>query len=103
MNHFTDLRGFNGIRAVPIWRFLAAQPPGPRPFGAYFTPLSPQTRNLARRLGLPKDKLEYVFSFTDRGDLIPLRGGRGAYVFYSRTDYEVEPDRQTYHGKRAGP
>jgi hypothetical protein len=103
MDHYTNMTGFNSIRASPIWRFLAAQPPGPRPFGTYFTSLGPRTRNLAKRLGLPKDKLEYMFSFADRGDLIPLHGGRGAYVFYSRTDYEVEPDRQTYHGKRVGP
>jgi hypothetical protein len=103
MNHFTDLKGFNAIRATPIWRFRAKQPRGRRPFGAYFTPLSGRTPDLARHLRLPKDKLEYVFSFTDRGDLIPLRGGRGIYVFYCPTDYEVEPDRQTYQGKRVGP
>jgi hypothetical protein len=103
MNRFTDLKGFNGIRASPIWRFRAAQPPGRHPFGAYFTTLSARTPNLARRLGIPKSKVEYVFGFTDRGDLRPLPGRRGLFIFYSPSDYEVEPARQLFHGKRASP
>ena len=83
------------------WRFLASQPPGSRPFGAYFTAPSARTPNLAKRLGIPKSKLEYVFSFGDRGDLRTLPEGRGAFIFYSPGDYEVEPDRQIYHGKAA--
>jgi len=103
MNHFTDTKGYNGIRAFSIWRFRAAKPPGLRPFGAYFTTLSAQTRKLAKRLGIPKSKVEYVFSFIDRGDLKPLPGGRGAYISYSPTDYDVEPDRQLVHGKAKNP
>ena len=41
--------------------------------------------------------------YSARGDLKPLVGGRGAFIFYSPTDYEVEPDRQGYHGKAANP
>jgi hypothetical protein len=98
MHHYTDRKGYNAIRAVSPWRFVAQKPPGDHPVGAYFTTLSPGTRNLAQRLRVAKDKTEFVFSFTTRGDLIPLRGARGQYIFYSPTDYEVEDSRQLYAG-----
>jgi hypothetical protein len=47
---------------------------------------------------LPKSKVKYVFVFTDLGDLRPLDGGRGRYVFYSPVNYDVEEDRQEYGG-----
>lgn len=100
MNHFTDGNGYKGIRATPVWRFRARRPPGNRPFGEYFTTLPPKAPNLARRLGIPKSKLEYVFSFIDHGDLKRLAGSRGLFI-YSPVDYEVEADRQTYQGKAA--
>ena len=103
MNYFTDTKGYKGIRASLVWRFRAAQPPGVRPFGAYFTTLPARTRKLAKRLGIPKSKVEYVFSFIDQGDLSPLPGGRGAYIFNSSTDYEVEQDRQLYQGQARFP
>src|SRR5437660_1245920 len=101
MNHYTDQDGYNAIRASSPWRFRASQPPDPKshPFGAYFTTLPPDTPNLAIRLRIPKRKLEYLFSFVDGGDLIPLDGDRGEWIFYSREDYYVEKDRQLYHGK----
>ncbi|MBI1914462.1 MAG: hypothetical protein HYS12_06945 [Planctomycetes bacterium] len=99
MYHFTDTKGYNGIRASCPWRFRASQPPGDHPVGAYFTTLPPGTPNLAKRLGIPKSKLEYVFAFTDAGDLTPLPGGRGEFIFYYPEDYPVEEARQIYHGK----
>ncbi len=56
--------------------------------------MPPGTPKLAKRLMIPRSKLEYVFTFADAGNLIPLRGDRGAWVFYSPTDYFVERDRQ---------
>ena len=100
MNHFTDKAGYNGIRAGKDWLFRAAQPPGDRPFGAYFTTLPPETRRLSTRLRIPKRKLEYVFCFVDVGDLVSLDGDRGDYIFYSKVDYAVEPARQQYKGER---
>lgn len=94
MNHFTDRAGFNAISANQPWHFRAAQPPGGHPFGAYFTTLEPGTRHLASRLGIPKEKMAYVFSFVDVGDLVPLRGGRGDFIFYSPADYDVAQGRQ---------
>ncbi len=98
MNHFTDLAGYNAIRASVVWRFLALQPRGNHPFGAYFTTLAPGRRHLAQRLRAPKSKVEYVFEFVDAGDLTPLPGGRGRYIFYSPRDYDVAQPRQLYHG-----
>ena len=96
--HYTDLAGHNAIGSQPIWRFVAAQPPGDRPVGAYFTNLGPDTPNLAQRLRIPRTKLEFQFCFASSDDFEPLRGGRGAYIFYSPTDYLVDPPRQQYRG-----
>lgn len=52
--HYTDRDGYNAIVSQPIWRFVASQPPGDHPFGAYFTDLPPTTKNLANRLRIPR-------------------------------------------------
>jgi hypothetical protein len=91
MSHYTDQAGFNAIRALKPWVFRASQPPGDHPFGAYFTTLAPDTPNLARRLRIPRMKTEFVFTFADVGDLKPLHGGRGEFIFYSPRDYSVDP------------
>lgn len=96
--HYTDQDGYNAIRSQVTWHFVAAQPPGDHPFGAYFTSLGKTTKNLAQRLRVPKTKLAYFFEFTDVGDLKPLPGGRGQFIVYSPTDYDVESGRQLGHG-----
>jgi hypothetical protein len=98
MFHYTNLAGYNAIRATTDWRFKAHQPPGNHPFGAYFTTLPKNTLNLAVRIRIPKSKLQYVFEFTDAGDLTPLPGGRGRFIFYSSVDYIVVKSRQTFAG-----
>lgn len=98
MNHFTNKSGYNAIRAASPWLFRAAQPPGDHPVGAYFTTLARGTKNLAQRLLIPKEKTEFVFEFADTGELVPLPGGRGYFIFYSPTDYSVPKSRQEYHG-----
>src|SRR5438874_4482380 len=92
--HYTNVAGYNGIRAQPTWRFLARKPPGDRPVGAYFTCLSPDTPKLAKRLGIPRSKVAYKFVFADVNDLQSLDGGRGDWIFYSPIDYPVAEDRQ---------
>jgi hypothetical protein len=102
MNHFTNQTGFNAIRSQPVWAFKAHQPPPARqPPGAYFTTYPPDEPNLAVKLFLPREKLRYIFSFVDQGDLLPLPGGRGRLkrIFYSPVTYEVERSRQTFHGR----
>jgi hypothetical protein len=99
MHHYTDRRGYRGISSQPMWLFEAHQPPGDHPRGAYFTTLPPTTPNLAVRLRIPREKLTYGFDFTDVGDLVPLRGGRGDYVLYSPEDYAVAPERQNASGE----
>jgi hypothetical protein len=94
MHHYSDKDGYNAIGATSPWQFRASQPPGDHPFGAYFTTLPPGTPKLAVRLRIPKSKLEYVFTFIDVGDLTPLRGDRGEWIFYSLTDYFVDEPRQ---------
>jgi hypothetical protein len=99
MHHYTDQEGYNSIRASVIWHFRASQPPGDHPLGAYFTSLAPGTPKLAKRLGIPKRKAEFFFSFEDAGDLKALEGDRGRWIFYSTEDYNVEADRQRACGK----
>lgn len=96
--HYTDQVGYNAIHSQVVWRFSASQPPGQHPFGAYFTTLGRDTRNLAQRLRIPRSKVAYYFEFVDVGDLTPLPGGRGQYIFYSAADYDVDPPRQCGHG-----
>lgn len=98
MNHFTNKTGYNAIGSQTSWCFKASEPPTDHPAGAYFTTLSPQAPNLAVRLRIPRDKLEFLFQFYDAGDLRPLPGGRGAYIFYSPLDYVVVEGRQEYKG-----
>lgn len=100
MNHYTDRQGYNSIRAQPIWLFFALQPPPEdHPVGAYFTSLPRDTPKLAKKLLISRDKVKYVFTFVDVGDLKPLRGGRGNFIFYSPEDYPVAEDRQQFHGE----
>ncbi|MGD0092761.1 MAG: hypothetical protein ABSE73_22850 [Planctomycetota bacterium] len=49
---------------------------------------------------MPRKKREFCFGFVDVGDLKALRGDRGAYVFYSASDYVVTEGRQRYSGRR---
>ncbi len=62
--------------------------------------LPPSTRNLAKRLRIPREKTGFAFCFTDVGDLLPLPGGRGEFIFYSEDDYVVDESRQVIHGPR---
>lgn len=101
MHHYTDKPSWNAIRSQVDWTFSASQPPGEHPFGAYFTTLHPTTPNLAARLRIPKAKTEYVFCFIDVGDLTPLPGGRGTFIFYFPGDYVVAQPRQLSSGEVA--
>jgi len=99
MFHYSDATGFKAIVSQPVWTFVAVQPPGGHPFGAYFTTLTPKKSKLAQRHRIPKAKLEYVLEFADNGDLLPLPGGRGEYVFYNPDNYAVEKSRQRFAGR----
>src|SRR5262249_34232610 len=104
MHHYTNKKGYNGIRAQSPWRIRASKPPPEdHPFGAYFSTLAPGSPNLALRLRVPVEKTEFVFCFLERGDLRRLRGGRGGaratgHIFYSPEDYLVEKERHLYEG-----
>lgn len=97
-NHFTNKVGYDGIRSQREWRFRAAQPPGEHERGAYFTTLDASAPRLAARLGIPREKLAYLFAFTGQVGLEPMNGGRGSYILFSRLDYLVAPERQAGHG-----
>ena len=99
MNHYTDAKGYKGIRAVSPWRFQAGkQRTSTKPFGVYFTTLLPTDPNFVRRVRLPKSKRKYRFSFVDIADLLLLPGPGGKWVYYSPTDYLVDAPRQLDDG-----
>lgn len=103
MFHYTNDKGYKAIRSQPIWLFKASKPPGDHPKGAYFTTLPPGTKNLAKRLFIRgcADKVGFTFCFSGGEDLLPLEGGRGAFVLYSKEDYTVDEERQVAHGPTA--
>ena len=103
MNHFTDDNGYKAISSQLTWTFKASQPPGGRPYGAYFTTLPHDDWALSNKLRIPKVKLAFFFSFLDDGTLKPLRGGRGNFVFYATVDHHVPPPRQQNCGQRGTP
>jgi hypothetical protein len=98
MNHFTDRKGWNGIRATSPWCFRARRQRGNNPTGAYFTTLHPSSPKFFKRMRVPRHKRTHMFRFVDVGDLTPKRGPFGKWVFYSPSDYLVEKHRQLYEG-----
>jgi len=99
IHHYTNKKGYNAIRAVPVWCFQTGpQRTRAKPYGAYSTTLQPSDPNFVRRVRLPRTKREYRFSFADLNDLTSLLGPGGQFVFYSSTDYYVEQPRQIYSG-----
>jgi hypothetical protein len=98
MLHYTDNVGYNAICSQVDWTFKAAQPPGDRPLGAYFTTLRRDERRFSARTRIPKTKQEFVFGFDGQDGLEPVQGGKGAYIFWSPADYTVLRPRQRYHG-----
>ena len=100
MFHYTNDKGYKAISSQQTWVFRASKPPYDHPKAAYFTNLSPGTKNLAKKLFVRgcADKINFVFCFSSGDDLTPLEGGRGAFIFYSVDDYLVEKARQGPHG-----
>jgi hypothetical protein len=98
MNHFTDRKGWNGIRATSPWCFRARKQRANNPTGAYFTTLHPSAPKFYKRTMVPVHKRTHMFRFVDVGDLIRKRGPLGQWVFYSPTDYYVTQNRQIYEG-----
>ena len=74
-------RGHKAISAKVDWMFVASQPPGDRPFGAYFTTLRPNSRRFSARTRIPKLKQGFVFEFDGMDGLEPIAGGKGATFF----------------------
>lgn len=99
MRHYTNKPGFDAIRSQTTWCFKANKPPDAKPYGAYFTTLSPETPNLAKRLRIPRGKLLHQFVFFGAHGLRRLSGDRGEYVLFAAEDYMVTPVRQEFHGK----
>jgi hypothetical protein len=98
MLHYTDDAGHKAISSQVDWTFKAAQPPGGRPFGAYFTTLRPDAHRFSARTRIPKAKQAFVFGFDGQDGLEPVEGGKGAYIFWCDADYLIVKARQQYQG-----
>ncbi len=81
-SHGTSWRG-SRVVAIPL---------------ASTSPILRGSPKLSKRLRIPRAKLKYVFVFKDAGDLVPLAGSRGTFIFYAPQDYDVERVRQRYEG-----
>ena len=78
--HYSDADGYKSIVSQQTWVFKAAQPPGNRPLGAYFTRLLPGDNKLAAGTRLPKRKRQYLFAFGGAEGLRPVPGGRAGII-----------------------
>lgn len=96
MLHYTDDGGYKAIGSQVDWTFKTIQPPGGRPFGAYFTTLRPDEHRFSARTRIPKAKQAFVFGFDGQDGLEPVEGGKGSYIFWSPVDYVVVKPRQAY-------
>ena len=102
MFHYTDIAGWNAIRAQVTWVFKISQPKDPdRPEGAYFTDIEPSPTNLHvlhKKIRVPREKQAYIFWFTGTDGLTQLNNGTGRdkRIFYSAVDYQVDKERQRY-------
>jgi NAD dependent epimerase/dehydratase family enzyme len=68
--HCTDLAGYKAIRSRVDWRFLASQPLGPHPFGAFFTPLNATAPAPARN----KPAMQAIGAAMNRPSFFPTFG-----------------------------
>jgi hypothetical protein len=98
MFHYTDGDGYKAISSQTNWTFRASHPPGDHERGVYFTTLTPGSNRFSARTRIPIKKQQFVFAFRGDDGLQPIKGGKGAYVFWSPDDYVVEVPRQAYHG-----
>ena len=102
--HYTKEQFYKAISSQKDWKFVASQPQGDNKFGAYFTTLPPDAPRFSARTRISKIKQVRVFAFSGAKGLQPKEGGKGAYIFWSPTDYVVEGNadekhnRQQYHG-----
>jgi hypothetical protein len=94
--HYTDQSGWNAIRSQKDWTFKAFQPPGNRPFGAYFTTLRIDSPKFSKKTRIPVEKQQYVFAFVGTDGLEERDDGKRPYILVSPTDYLVVESRQRY-------
>jgi RHS repeat-associated protein len=100
--HYTDLKGYNAIRAGRgqssgnWWWFKASQPRAEHhPKAVYLTPLEPGTRNLAARMQVSRAKTAYWFKMDiPEESLRRLDNSRGNHVWYVTHDLDVAPSQQ---------
>ena len=103
--HFTDKRGFNGIRSGDPYEIK----PGDSKNGAgpFFTNLSPDDLTepgaFKKKLGVTNEKSQYVVEFkVPKSKLVPLRGGRGAHVFSIPGGISIPRPKVRYIGPTSG-
>ncbi|MFJ8310312.1 MULTISPECIES: polymorphic toxin-type HINT domain-containing protein [unclassified Streptomyces] len=102
--HYTDKKGFNGIRSQSPYRI----DPGDSKNGAgpFFTTKSPDdltAPSAFKKLGITNAKSQFVMQFTvPRSSLVPLRGDRGQFIFTIPQGVTIPRPNAPYFGPTNG-
>ena len=104
MYHYTDLKGYNAIRATnPLFHFKAFKPNAIKDKGVYLTPKSAaemrekDAGGIKKALGVTADKTKYYFHFkVDKCKLKPIAGGRSHVVFSPNDLFIPKSDMLSY-------
>jgi RHS repeat-associated protein len=101
--HYTDRNGFNGIRSGDPHEIRpGSSKNGAGPFVTTRSPADLTAPNAFKKLGLTSAKSQYVMEFTvPKSSLVPLRGGRGAFIFEIPGGITVPRPKVSYFGLTA--
>lgn len=101
--HYTDKRGFNGIRSTDPYRIR--QGDSKNGAGPFFTTRSPADNaapNAYKKLGITREKSQYVVEFEiDPARLDRLKGDRGDFIFMIRGGVQIPRGDVHYIGPTA--
>jgi hypothetical protein len=103
--HYTSRAGYNAIRSGNPYHIKPGDSKnGPGPF---FSTLGPgdltEPGAYKRKLGLTREKSEYVIEFSvPKDQLVPLRGGRGGHIFSIPGGIQIPRNKVRYIGPTSG-
>lgn len=101
--HYTDKRGFNGIRSSNPYRVKTGESKnGAGPFFTTRSPADNTAPNAYKKLGITREKSQYVVEFEiERSRLERLKGDRGDFVFIIRGGVQIPRGDVHYIGPTA--
>jgi hypothetical protein len=97
--HYTSKKNWNGIRGGGNLIKASESKNG---FGVFVTDRSPAdltAPNAFKKLGITSAKSEYMLEFqVPKDSLVPLRGGRGSFIFSIPGDVSIPKENLLYSG-----